>query len=144
MSVYVLDALRRPLMPCSHKRARLLLERSRAKVVRVVPFVIQLTDRFLETCVLQDIEVKIDPGSKFTGLCLSRTTNGIVHVLSLIELEHRGQFISKKLKVRAVLRKSRRSRNTRYRQSRFLNRTRSKKTGWLPPSLLHRVHTTTL
>jgi 5-methylcytosine-specific restriction endonuclease McrA len=38
------------------------------------------------------------------------------------------------------LRRSRRNRKTRYRQARFLNRTRSK--GWLAPSLQHRVKTT--
>ena len=34
MAVFVLDKQKRPLMPCSEKRARLLLERGRAVVVR--------------------------------------------------------------------------------------------------------------
>jgi 5-methylcytosine-specific restriction endonuclease McrA len=41
---------------------------------------------------------------------------------------------------RRQLRRGRRSRKTRYRQARFLNRTRPK--GWLAPSLQHRVDTT--
>jgi 5-methylcytosine-specific restriction endonuclease McrA len=41
---------------------------------------------------------------------------------------------------RRQLRRGRRSRKTRYRPARFLNRTRPK--GWLPPSLQHRVDTT--
>jgi 5-methylcytosine-specific restriction endonuclease McrA len=44
------------------------------------------------------------------------------------------------LESRRVLRRGRRSRHTRYRQARFLNRTRPK--GWLAPSLQHRVKTT--
>ncbi len=39
-----------------------------------------------------------------------------------------------------ALRRTRRNRKTRYRQARFLNRTRPK--GWLAPSLEHRVQTT--
>jgi 5-methylcytosine-specific restriction endonuclease McrA len=41
------------------------------------------------------------------------------------------------LESRRSLRRGRRNRHTRYRQARFLNRTRSK--GWLAPSLQHRV-----
>ena len=43
------------------------------------------------------------------------------------------------MKYRASLRRGRRSRKTRYRAPRFLNRTRAP--GWLPPSLQHRVDT---
>lgn len=56
------------------------------------------------------------------------------------ELTHRGQTIKASLESRRSLRRSRRSRHTRYRQPRFLNRTRPK--GWLAPSLQHRVKTT--
>lgn len=127
-------------MPCSEKRARLLLERGKAYVFRMHPFTIKLKDRNQDNCELQHIEVKIDPGSKHTGLCISRTVEKTVNVLNLFELEHRGLQISKKLKARAVMRRNRRNRNTRYRQARFLNRT--KPAGWLAPSLRHRVETT--
>ena len=43
MAVYVLDKTGKPLMPCSEKRARLLLERGRARVHRLAPLVIRLT-----------------------------------------------------------------------------------------------------
>jgi 5-methylcytosine-specific restriction endonuclease McrA len=56
-----------------------------------------------------------------------------------MELEHRGQFIKDALESRNCVRRGRRQRNIRYRQARFLNRTRSK--GWLAPSLMHRVLT---
>lgn len=139
--VFVVDRHQKPLMPCTGKRARLLLERKRARVFRMEPFTIQLLDRLQEDCELQDITVKIDPGSKTTGLCVARldTTSG-VHVIRLIELQHRGQRIKLKLQQRAMFRQARRQRNTRYRAPRFLNRTRPK--GWLPPSLQHRVDTT--
>ncbi len=45
MSVFVLDRSGQPLMPCSEKRARKILESGRARVHRLLPFVIRLTDR---------------------------------------------------------------------------------------------------
>lgn len=45
MAVFVLDKKKQPLMPFSEKRARLLLERGRAVVVRLDPFTIRLKDR---------------------------------------------------------------------------------------------------
>lgn len=130
-----------PLMPCSGKRARQLLDRKQAKVVRVKPFVIQMLNRDQDNSILQDMAAKVDPGSKHTGIAIVRlSAPGVLHVTNLIELEHRGQLISLKLKQRAMFRRARRNRNTRYRQSRFLNRTKPQ--GWLPPSLMHRVITT--
>ena len=139
--VFVIDGQQRPLMPCTGKRARLLLTRRRARVYRMQPFTIQLFDRTQDDCVLQEVIVKIDPGSKTTGLCVARLdADRAVHVIRLIELTHRGQRIKLNLMKRAALRRGRRQRNTRYRAPRFLNRTRPK--GWLPPSLRHRVDTT--
>ena len=138
--VFVLGYDGQPLMPCTGKRARLLLERGRARVRRIKPFIIQMKDRSVNDCLLQPLEVKIDPGSKTTGICLSRTEQGVVNVISLMELEHRGNTISRALTSRAANRGGRRSRKTRYRQPRFLNRTKPK--GWLPPSLRHRLETT--
>ena len=45
MAVFILDRQGKTLMPCTEKRARLLLVRGRARVHRVVPFVIRLVDR---------------------------------------------------------------------------------------------------
>ena len=58
MSVGVLDQKGRPLMPCTEKRARLLLARGRSRVHRLMPFVIRLVDRTLESCVLQPLRTK--------------------------------------------------------------------------------------
>lgn len=149
MAVFVLDRQGKTLMPCSEKRARLLLERGRARLHRVVPFVIRLVDRQAETSELQPLRIKLDPGSKTTGLALVRDTSQVdtttgeilrgVAVLNLFELTHRGRQISEALTARRNMRRRRRS-NLRYRAPRFLNRTRP--TGWLAPSLQHRVDTT--
>jgi len=149
MAVFVQDQHGHPLMPCTERRARLLLERGRAKIHRVVPFVIRLTDRSRETCAFQPLRIKLDPGSKSTGLavvrdteCVDRTTGEIERgaaVLNLFELIHRGRQISEALTARRSMRRRRRG-NLRYRAPRFNNRTRQ--SGWLPPSLRHRVDTT--
>ena len=149
MAVFVLGKNKRPLMPCSEKRARLLLERGRARVHRLVPFTIRLEDRTVADCALQPLELKIDPGSKTSGLALVRTRQSVnaqsgditatAHVLNLFELIHRGFQISQALTARSQMRRRRRSANLRYRAPRFLNRTRP--TGWLAPSLQHRVDT---
>jgi 5-methylcytosine-specific restriction endonuclease McrA len=136
MSVFVLGSDRRPLMPCSEKRARLLLERGRAAVIRRYPFTIILNDRSQDDCELQTIEIKLDPGSKVTGIAVVRERSA---VLFLAELTHCGRQISEKLTARAAFRRRRRG-NLRYRPARFDNRT--KPDGWLAPSLRHRVETT--
>jgi len=137
--VFVLDRHGKALMPCSEKRARLLLARERARVHRIVPFVIRLVDREAGTCDLQALRLKLDPGSKTTGIALMREDGGSQHVLNLFELTHRGQQISEALTARRAMRRRRRG-NLRYREARFDNRTRAE--GWLAPSLQHRVDTT--
>src|SRR5690625_4024702 len=151
MAVFVLGKNKRPLMPCSEKRARLLLERGRARVHRLVPFTIRLLDRTVADCALQPLELKIDPGSKTSGLALVRTRQSVnaqsgeitatAHVLNLFELIHRGFQISQALTARSQMRRRRRSANLRYRAPRFLNR-KNKGKGWLAPSLQHRIDTT--
>lgn len=143
MAVFVLDKSKVPLMPCSEKRARLLLDRGRAVVHKMYPFTIRLRDLSVCEVDLQPVRVKVDPGSKFTGLAVVREKVGVKEdqtVLWLGELQHRGSAIRDSLTSRSINRKSRRSRNTRYRASRYNNRTKPK--GWLAPSLMHRVHTT--
>ena len=149
MAVFVLDHRKKPLMPCSEKRARLLLERGRARVHRLVPFTIRLVDRLQEESVLQPVRLKLDPGSKATGVALVRESQEVdgdtgevqrsAHVLFLAELVHRGHAIRDALTQRRAFRRRRRCANLRYRQPRFDNRTR--RDGWLPPSLQHRVDT---
>ncbi len=92
MAVFVLDRRGKPLMPCSEKRARLLLARGRARLHRVVPFVIRLVDRERATAAVQPVRLKLDPGSNTTGLALVREdpADAVHHVLVLAEIQHRG------------------------------------------------------
>jgi 5-methylcytosine-specific restriction endonuclease McrA len=148
VSVFVLDKKKNPLMPCSEKRARLLLKRAHAVIVRVYPFSIRLKDRVSGDT--QPLRLGIDPGSKTTGLMLARESEAMDsesgevkrthHVVWLAELTHRGHRISEALTSRRSMRNARRGRHTPYRKARFLNRGNKSK-GWLAPSLQHRVDT---
>lgn len=135
MRVFVLDKNLKPLDPCHPARARELLEKRRARVFRRYPFTIVLPDRTVEESVTHDHRIKIDPGSKVTGIAIVQEQTG--RVTTALEITHRGQQIRNGLESRRALRRGRRDRKTRYRQPRFLNRTRNK--GWLPPSLESRV-----
>ena len=126
-------------MPCSEKRARLLLNRRRARVHSIAPFTIRLVDRTIEKSSLQPIRCKIDPGSKTTGVAIARENGDQQIVLFLFELTHRGANIRDALQSRSVKRRRRRS-QLRYRPKRFENRRRPR--GWLAPSLYHRIETT--
>src|SRR5690625_397303 len=117
LAVFVLGKNKKPLMPCSEKRARLLLERGRAVVHRRVPFTIRLKDRADGEC--QPLLLKVDPGSKKTGIALVRVDDkGEDHVVALIELEHRGHLIRDRLVSRSAFRGRRRSANLRHRPAR--------------------------
>jgi hypothetical protein len=111
-------------MPCSEKRARLLLERNRARVHKLMPFTIRLVDRDLSESVLQPVAIKLDPGSKTTGIAVVVEVDNNQHVLSLMELQHRGKQISEALTSRRNMRRRRRG-NLRYRPARFNNRVRA-------------------
>lgn len=137
--VSVLDKHKKPLDPCSEKRARLLLERGRAVVHKIFPvFTIRLKDRLQDKSVIHPLHAGIDPGSKTTGVSLSMEMENGEKARGLFELVHRGEKIHLNLVKRAALRRARRSRKTRYREARFDNRRRPE--GWLPPSVRHRVN----
>lgn len=133
--VFVLDQDGKPLDPCRPARARKLLKAGRASVFRHYPFTIILHDRALEESVVQPHRLKVDPGSRTTGLAIVQEKTG--KVIWAADLHHRGEQIKRALLKRRQLRCSRRSRKCRYRPPRFQNRRRPK--GWLPPSLQSRV-----
>ena len=118
--VFVLDTEKRPLMPCTQQRAYELLRKHRAAIYRHVPFTIILKAQ-IQNPALQGVEIKLDPGSKTTGVALV-ANDGVVFAMNL---QHRGAQIRNDLESRRALRRARR------------NRTR--KNGWLPPSLRSRV-----
>lgn len=131
--IFVLDTNRKPLTPCKPGMARSLLKAGKASVFRRYPFTIILNKEVDANP--EPLELKLDPGSKVTGIALKQGN----HIIFAAELQHRGQQIKEALLSRRQLRRSRRNRKTRYRPARFLNRTRPE--GWLAPSWQHRVDT---
>lgn len=135
--IFVLDKHKKPLMPCTEKRARLLLTRGCAIMHKMMPFTIRLKDRIIENSQLQPLRLKLDPGSKATGFAILQEVKSEAIILGEI---HHKPGIKSKLETRRALRRGRRHRKTRYRKPRFNNRRKHK--GWLPPSLSARVDQT--
>lgn len=132
--VFLIDTSLRPLDPIHPAQARQLLKNGKAAIFKRFPFTLVWKESRTNSTV-SPLRLKIDPGAKFTGIALVNDANG--QVVFAAELKHRGFAIRDALTSRRQLRRSRRNRKTRYRQPRFLNRTRS--SGWLAPSLQSRV-----
>ena len=130
--VFVCDTNKQSLNPVPPGQARRLLKLGQAAVYLRYPFTIILKYA-VSNPNTEPAQLKIDPGSKTTGLALVQGEK----VIWGAELTHRGQQIKNDLESRRVIRHNRRNRKTRYHKPRFLNRTR--KPGWLPPSLESRV-----
>ncbi len=133
-NVFVVDTMYTPLDPIHPGRARHLLTSGKAAVYRRFPFTIILK-REIQASVTQPLRLKLDPGSKTTGIAIVNDASG--EVVWAAELEHRGESIKVALDSRRALRRGRRHRKTRYRKPRFNNRRR--KQGWLAPSLESRI-----
>ncbi len=146
--VFLLDTNKQPLNPVHPGWARKLLSSGRAAVYKRYPFTIILKAAVPDAEV-QPLRLKIDPGSKTTGLAIVNDDTG--DVLFAAELNHRGQQVKKSMNSRRAIRRGRRNRKTRYRKPRFNNRRRKVavlscalqhetfREGWLPPSLQSRV-----
>ncbi len=132
--IFVVDTNKQPLKPVHPGRARLLLKAGKAAVLKRYPFTLILKSAICSPQG-QPLRVKLDPGSRTTGIAIVDDQSG--QVLFAAELTHRGQDIKKALDDRRAVRRSRRRRHTRYRQPKFDNRRRPK--GWLAPSLMSRV-----
>jgi hypothetical protein len=119
MVVYVINKHGKPLMPTTPRKARVLLKKGEAKVIRKSPFTIKL----LFGCggSTQDITLGIDTGSSTIGSAAVKN-NGDVIYTSEIEIRN---DITDKMKQRAKYRRNRRNRKTRYRKARWLNRKNS-------------------
>jgi 5-methylcytosine-specific restriction endonuclease McrA len=135
--VFLIDANKTPMNPIHPAQARKLLETNKAAVFRRYPFVL-IMNRVVQNIVTYPITLKIDPGSKFTGIALVNDRSEVVWGM---ELQHRGGAIKDSLETRKAVRRGRRARHTRYRQARFLNRKRPDGQAHAP-SLRHRVLTT--
>ena len=135
MAVAVLDKHKKPLDPCSEKRARKLLESGRARIHKYYPvFTIRLVDRDIKDSVVHPLSLGIDPGSRHTGMAVSIPNKG--KAIALFQVDHRKDKIHLKMEKRKMYRKHRRYRKTRYRKQRFLNRV-SKHRCKYSPSIKH-------
>jgi len=148
--VFVVDTEHRPLDLVHPGAARRMLNRGQAAVWRRYPFTVILK-RAVPEAAPQPLRLKIDPGSRITGLALVTeppsvpAADGMVlatptekgRVVWAGELTHRGQAVHDQLEARRAIRRLRRARHTRYRSPRSANRHRS--AGWLPPSLESRL-----
>ena len=121
-----------PLMPCSPSKARKLIKSGGAvkKWTKTGIFYIQLTtDTSKHT---QPLVMGLDPGANYDGVCIASKKQ--MQMSGMLVVKNR---IAKKMEQRRNMRRARRWRNCRRRPKRFNNRTR--KEGWLPPSIKAKV-----
>ena len=123
----------KPLMPCSQRKARLLLKEEKAKIIGYKPFTIQLTTPTGETT--QEVHLGVDTGAKHIGI--AATSDNKVLIKGEIELR---DGIHESMISRSTLRRNRRNRNLRHRPTRYLNRKR--KDRWLPPTVQSKLDAT--
>ena len=131
--VFVIGADGRPLAPCTIQRARRLIKAGRVRKRDYNPFTIHLKDRVRDDydTSVHDIEVRVAPGSRRTGVAVVLKLDDEDRVLYREEIEHRAD-ISRRLTERKGHRRRRRSTKW-YRAPRFDNRRRPE--GWLPPTI---------
>lgn len=135
--VFVLDTNKQPLSPCHPARARELLKKGKAAVYKRFPFTIILKEAKPDA-MPQNVTLKLDPGSKTTGMTLVQNDK----VIWAAELTHRGASIKDALESRRAIRRNRRNRKTRYRKPGFeagKEATSARPDGWLAPSIKSRV-----
>ncbi|PMH40592.1 HNH endonuclease [Vibrio sp. 10N.286.49.B3] len=128
MFVFVLNKNGVPLMPCKPQKARVLLKRGDAKVVKRTPFTIKLIGG--SSGYKQKLVAGMDTGSKTVGCAVV----GLGKVVYQSQVALR-QDVSKKMEQRAMYRRNRRGRKCRYRPARWANRASMRATGRLAPSL---------
>ena len=132
--VYVKSKDGKALMPTSNAKARKLLKQKKAKVVSLRPFVIKLTYK-TKTEYTQKLHLGVDSGYSNIGFSVIDTKQEyIAGEVKLLE------GMKDRLNAKRSYRRVRRSR-LRYRKPRWNNRVKSKKKGWLAPSIRHKLDT---
>lgn len=132
--VYVISQNNKPLMPCNNPIARLLLKQGRAKVKKREPFTIKLT--YETTNYTQNLTLGVDTGSGTIGTAVSNDNSDIVYMSEVIVRND----ITNKMTQRAKYRRNRRSRKTRYRKARWLNRANSIRINRFSPTMQSKLH----
>ncbi len=130
MQIYVLNHKGKPLMPCSPRKARLLIKAGKVKIINKTPFTIQWITP--TRSYVQPVTLGVDSG--YTHIGLSAVTKETEVYCSDVRLRTDMVELNSE---RKQYRKARRHRNTWYRKPRFLNRKKPK--GWLAPSIQNKL-----
>lgn len=133
--VYVLDINGQPLMSTNrHGKVKHLLRSGQAKVVKRCPFTIKLL--YESTHYTQNLTLGIDTGSGTIGTAVA-DNNGNVSYMSKVIVRN---DITDKMTQRRKYRRNRRSRKTRYRKARWLNRKNSIKSDRFSPTMISKFN----
>lgn len=139
--VFVLSKQKKPMDNCTPAKARILLREGFAVVHKQHPFTIRLKDNAVHSQE-KEYQIKVDPGSKKTGIAL---VDEDANAVFFAELEHRGERVVSLLTTRRQTRRNRRTRELRYRKPKWGNSHKKKGSNfqadsprpedWLPPSI---------
>lgn len=130
--VYVQDIDGKPMMPTTrHGKVRRLLKDNKAVVINTCPFTIKLT--YKTSDYKQEIVLGVDAGTKHVGLSATTKSKELYSGEVILRND-----IVELLSTRRESRRTRRNR-LRYRKPRFENRVKSKRLGWVAPSVRHRI-----
>lgn len=131
---YVIATDGTPLMPCHNAKARILLKDGKAKVIRREPFTIKLL--YETTSYTQPLTLGVDTGSGTLGTAVAKDNSDIVYMSEVVVRND----ITDKMTRRSKYRKNRRSRKTRYRKARWLNRANSMRTDRFSPTMQSKLN----
>jgi hypothetical protein len=130
--VYVQDIDGKPMMPTTrHGKVRQLLKDKKAVVINTCPFTIKLM--YKTSDYKQEIVLGVDAGTKHVGLSATTKSKELYSGEVILRSD-----IVELLSTRRESRRTRRNR-LRYRKPRFNNRIKSKRLGWVAPSVRHRI-----
>lgn len=130
--VYVQDIDGKSMMPTTrHGKVRRLLKDNKAVVVNTCPFTIKLT--YKTSDYKQEIVLGVDAGTKHVGLSATTKSKELYSGEVILRND-----VVELLSTRRESRRARRNR-LRYRKPRFENRVKSKRLGWVAPSVRHKV-----
>jgi hypothetical protein len=104
-----------------------------AVIVMYEPFTVRLTYQ-PETDYREDVTLGVDTGSKHVGISACTDNKELFSAKAEINSHN----VKENLETKRGNRNHRRQK-LRYRKPRFMNRVKSKKPGWLPPSVVHRI-----
>lgn len=130
--VYVQDIDGKPMMPMTrHGKVRRLLKDNKAVVINTCPFTIKLM--YKTSDYKQEIVLGVDAGTKHVGLSATTKSKELYSGEVILRND-----VVELLSTRRESRRARRNR-LRYRKPRFENRVKSKRLGWVAPSVRHKV-----